>query len=151
MRLQTGRIDHDRLRISTLGGKADHDAGEDTVIAPALPAIAEGLRRSIFPRRTAPSQAVAADEDNAAQHPQIIDAWAAMALGKVGAKAHYGSRGCRQLPSASSYHVGVGRSADNISTDYERVEAARTAPLTTNPRGTERWMQTCITLLDPYS
>ena len=77
------------LGAGPFASQAYHDPGEDPVIAPALPAIVEGLRRSILLRRVAPSQAVAIDEDNAAQHPQIIDAWAAMALGKERAKARH--------------------------------------------------------------
>lgn len=82
MRLQIGRIYHDHRRICVFGGQADHDPGEDTVIASTLPAIVEGLVRSIFPRRLTPSQAIAVDKNNAAQNLQIIHAWAAAALGK---------------------------------------------------------------------
>ena len=89
MRLQIGCIDHDCLRIGALGGQADHDPGEDPVVTPALPAIMKRLGRSLFPRRIAPPQAIAINEDNAAHHPQIIDAWAAMALGKERAKARH--------------------------------------------------------------
>ena len=99
MRLQIGCIDHDCLRIGALSGQADHDPGEDPVIAPPLPAIVDGLRWSTFPVRAfsrtggvraltiAPPQAIAVDEDNAAQNPQIVYAWAAMALGKERTKA----------------------------------------------------------------
>ena len=38
---------------------------------------------AIFTRRVSPAQAIAIDEDNAAQNPSIIDARHAMALGKV--------------------------------------------------------------------
>lgn len=89
MRLQIGCIDHDCLRIGALGGQADHDPGEDPVVTPALPAIIKCLGRSIFTRRIAPSQSIAIDEDNAAQHPQIVNSRTAMALGEVGAKARH--------------------------------------------------------------
>jgi hypothetical protein len=89
MRLQIGGIDHDGLRIGAIGGQAHHDPGEDAVIAATLSAIVEDLDRSIFPRRTVPAQAFAVDKDNAAQNPQLIHAWAVMALGKEQAKTRH--------------------------------------------------------------
>ena len=67
---------------STPGGQADHDPGEVPVIAPTLPTLptpAERFDRPVFLRRIAPSPPIAADEDNAAQHTQIIVLRAAMA------------------------------------------------------------------------
>ena len=47
MCLQTGRIDPDRLVRGVFGSQPDHDAGEDAVVAPGLPAVIEGLGRTI--------------------------------------------------------------------------------------------------------
>ena len=41
MRLQVGRVDHDRLVLGPLGGQARHDPGEDAIVAPTLPAVVE--------------------------------------------------------------------------------------------------------------
>jgi len=43
----------------------------------------------IFPRCIAPPQAIAVDEDDAAQNPPVINALAAMALRKIGLKARH--------------------------------------------------------------
>jgi hypothetical protein len=66
--------------LSALGGQAHHDPGEDAIVAPALPAVIEGLCQAIFPRGVAPSQPVAVDEDYAAEHAPIINTRRAMAL-----------------------------------------------------------------------
>ena len=52
-------------------------------IAPSLPAVVEGLVRTVFSGRIAPAQAVAADEDNPAQAPPVIDTRHPMALGEI--------------------------------------------------------------------
>ena len=67
-------IDHDRIVFGTFGGQAHHDPGEDAVVAPALPAVVEGLGRAVFLRRIAPAQPIAIDEDYTAQNAPIIDA-----------------------------------------------------------------------------
>ena len=80
MCFQIGRVDHDRLVFGALGGQAHHNPGEDPVLAPAFPAVVERLGGPVFPRRVAPSQTIAVDEDYAAQNPPIIDTGLAMAL-----------------------------------------------------------------------
>jgi hypothetical protein len=82
VRLQIGRVDHDRLVLGPLGGQADHDPGEDPIVAPPLPSVIKGLRRTIFLRRIAPAQTIAIDEDYAAKNATIIDARLTVALGK---------------------------------------------------------------------
>ena len=82
MRLQIGRVDHDRLVFGALGGEADQDPSEDPVVAPAFPAVVEGLRRAVFLRRVAPAQPIAIDEDYAAQNATIINAGLAVTLRK---------------------------------------------------------------------
>src|SRR5690606_15211623 len=82
--LQVGRVDHHRLRGGSLRGQTVHHPSEDTLVTPPLPAIVEGLGRAIFLRRIAPTQAIAIDEDYAAQNPPVIAARLAMALAKEG-------------------------------------------------------------------
>lgn len=84
MCLEIGRIDHDRLVLGALGGKADHDPGKNPVVAPALPAVVEGFGRAVFLRRVTLPQPIAIDEDYAAEDTAIIDAGLAMLLGKNG-------------------------------------------------------------------
>ena len=89
MGFQISRIDHDRLLVSSFGGQAGHDTGEHTHPAPALPSVVEGLGRAVFTGRVTPAQAIAIEEDYAAQHTEIIDARLAMALGKEGFKPRH--------------------------------------------------------------
>lgn len=67
MRFQTGRVDDDGLVIGAFGGQARHDPGEDALFTPAFPAVAESFGRTILPRRVAPPQTIAIDEDYATQ------------------------------------------------------------------------------------
>ena len=87
MRLQIGRVYHHRLRNGRLGGQAFHHPGEDAFLAPALPTIIEGLRWTILLGRIAPPQAIAIDEDNAAENTPVIDARLAVALREKRLKA----------------------------------------------------------------
>jgi hypothetical protein len=59
-----------------------HKVCDPNHVPPPLPSVVERLRRAILPRRIAPPQAIAIDEDYAAQNPPIIDARLAMALRK---------------------------------------------------------------------
>tara|TARA_R100001530_G_scaffold57007_1_gene41518 strand:+ start:1718 stop:2101 length:384 start_codon:yes stop_codon:yes gene_type:complete len=61
-----------------------HDPREHSHVAPSLPAVVEGLVRTIFVRRITPPQAVAIYKYNAAQHAAVIDARHTMALGEIG-------------------------------------------------------------------
>jgi hypothetical protein len=79
-----GYVDHHRLRNSRFCRHTFHHPGKDTLVAPPLPSVVERLRRAILPGRITPPQTIAIDEDNPAQHPSVIDAWLAMALGKEG-------------------------------------------------------------------
>ena len=58
-----------------------HHLGEDTFVSP--PPLM-GLRRSLFPWRSMPAQAVVIDENNTAQGTPVINAWLGMALWKEG-------------------------------------------------------------------
>jgi hypothetical protein len=82
--LEIGRVNHHRLRDGGLGGKPSHQPCENTLVAPPLPTVVEGLRRAIILRRIAPAQAIAIDEDYAAQYPPVIDPRLAVALGEKG-------------------------------------------------------------------
>ncbi len=66
----------------TLGGQPLHHPGKDPHVAPTLPVVVERLGRSLIPGRIAPAQAVATDENYAAQVTPVVDAWLAMALGE---------------------------------------------------------------------
>ena len=48
---------------------------------PPLPTVVEGLRRTILPRWGTETQAIAIDEDNAAQHTPVVDTGLSVALG----------------------------------------------------------------------
>lgn len=80
--LQAGRVDHDDLLLAALGCQPLHHPGENPLVAPPLPAIAEGLGRAMLPMRVTPSRPIAADEDHPAQHALIIEPRLAMALRK---------------------------------------------------------------------
>ena len=69
LRLEIGRVDHDRLRRSASGGQSFHYAEENAPLAPSLSPVVERLGRTILPRCIAPAQSVAIYEDNAARHP----------------------------------------------------------------------------------
>ena len=75
MGLEIGRIDHDGLVLCSFRhSQALHHLDKDALVAPAFPAVIQGLRRTIFPRRITPPEAVAIDENDAAQDTPIIDA-----------------------------------------------------------------------------
>lgn len=82
MRLEVGRVDHDRLLLGAFRGQSLHHPGEDPHVAPSLPSVVKGLGRAILPWRIAPPQPVAIDKDYAAQHTSVIDPRLAMALRK---------------------------------------------------------------------
>jgi hypothetical protein len=71
------------VKIIRLNGAVlDENQHEDPLVAPPLPTIVEGLRRAVFLRRITTPQAIAIDEDYAAQYTPVIDARLAMALGE---------------------------------------------------------------------
>lgn len=82
MRLQMRRVDHQRIGPAALIGQFEKHPGEDTLLAPTLPATVEGLVRTIFCRRIPPPQTIAIDEDNPGQHARVIDTWLAVGLRK---------------------------------------------------------------------
>jgi hypothetical protein len=56
-------IDHHDLLLAAFGGQPLHHPGEHPHVAPPLPPVVKGLGWTILPRRVAPSQAIAVDED----------------------------------------------------------------------------------------
>ena len=82
MCLQVGRINRDGRRFRRFGGQSLEDPSEYAHLARSLPTVVEGLGWTVFLRRIAPVQAIAIDEDYAAQHATIIDTRATMALWK---------------------------------------------------------------------
>jgi len=89
MCLEIGRVDHQRLLLAVFGGQPGHHLSEDTLVAPPLPAIVKPLVGAILFRCISPTQPIAVDKDNSAQHTTIIDARLAMGLWKVGRKARH--------------------------------------------------------------
>jgi hypothetical protein len=83
MCFEVGRIDRDGLIVGCFCRQPHHDPCKHPHIAPPLPAIVEGLVRTILTRCVAPAQAVAIDKDNAAQDTPVIDARPAMALRQI--------------------------------------------------------------------
>ncbi len=83
-RLQIGRVDHHCLGNCCFGGQTLHHTGKDALVPAPLQTVVEGLWRAILLGCVAPSQAIAIDEDNTAQHPLVIDPRLAVALGKEG-------------------------------------------------------------------
>jgi NAD(P)-dependent dehydrogenase (short-subunit alcohol dehydrogenase family) len=87
--LEIGRVDHDGLLFGFLGGQTHQDLGEHALLAPALPAVVQGLVRTVLPGRITPSQAIAIDENNAAQHAPVVDAGLAMRLREEGLETRH--------------------------------------------------------------
>jgi hypothetical protein len=81
---QVSRVDHDRLGRGARGSQPLHHADEDTPFVPPLPTVVERLVGAILPRRIAPTQSVAVDENDTAQHPPVINPWLAVALCEYG-------------------------------------------------------------------
>lgn len=82
-------VNHDRLLLTVLGGQAGLDLREDALVAPPLPTVVKRLVRAVLNRRVTPTQPIAVDEDNPAQHTPIIDARLAVGLRKMGLKTRH--------------------------------------------------------------
>ena len=78
MRFQVCCVNHHAFRFAALAGKFGEDFVEHAEPAPAHEAIVDCLVRSVVGGRVAPAQAVANDEDDAADHPPVINAGNAM-------------------------------------------------------------------------
>ena len=83
MGLQMGGVDHHSRVLTVLGGQTRHHLGEDALIAPSVPTVAECLVGVILPWGVAPPQTVAINQDNATQNTSIINSGLAMRLRKV--------------------------------------------------------------------
>lgn len=86
MCFQMGRIDHQRVGATTLIRQSEEHLCEDAFLAPPLPATVKCLVRPVFLRRIAPPQAIAINEDNAAQNPPVVNPGLAMGLREKGFK-----------------------------------------------------------------
>ena len=80
MRLQVRRVDHDGLWVGISGSQGLHHAQEHTHLTPPFPAIVERLVRAVVAGRITPAQPIAVHENDAAQHPPVVNSWLAMAL-----------------------------------------------------------------------
>lgn len=83
MGLQMSCVYHHGRLLAVLGRQPRHDPGEDTPVAPTLPAVVERLVRPVFPWRISPPQAITIDEDNPAQDTPVINPGLAVRLGEV--------------------------------------------------------------------
>ena len=84
MRLQMGRIDHQRVSSAALIRQFQKHPGEDTFLAPPLPSAIKGLVRPILRRRIAPASAIAVDEYYAAHYPPVVHTRLAVGLWEKG-------------------------------------------------------------------
>jgi hypothetical protein len=66
-----------------------HDLREDAHVAPPFPAVVERFVRPVFLRGITPAQAIAINEDNAAQNASVIYTRHTTALRKVRAKTRH--------------------------------------------------------------
>ena len=73
MRLQMGRIDHQRIRLAALGRQCGKNAVKDHHTAPADKPVVDRLVRAIVRRGITPAQAVADHKDDAADDAPVID------------------------------------------------------------------------------
>ncbi len=71
VRLQMGRVDHEFRRLGAALCRLDEDAPEHAQPAPADEALADRLVRPVAWRNVAPPQAIADDEDDAADDPPV--------------------------------------------------------------------------------
>ena len=89
MGLEVGCVDHGCLLLATFSRKADHDPSEDAFVTPTLPTVVQCLVWTVLFGCVPPPQAIAIDEDNAAQHTPIINTWLAVGLGKAGPQSRH--------------------------------------------------------------
>jgi len=86
---EVGRINHHGLLFAVVSRQTGHHPGEDALVAPSLPAVVQGLVRTVLLGCVPPSQAIAIDEDNPAQNPSIINTGLAMGPGEKGLKTRH--------------------------------------------------------------
>src|SRR5690606_21269017 len=73
MCFQVGGVDHQLVRLAAFGRQRCKDLVKHTHAAPADEPVVDRLMRTVSCRHITPSKAVADYEDNAADHPTIID------------------------------------------------------------------------------
>jgi hypothetical protein len=79
--LEIGRVDHDGLALGASGSQPFHHADEHAHLTHRFHR-SYSVVQTIILRRMTPAQPVALHENNAAQHPPVIHAWLAVALGE---------------------------------------------------------------------
>lgn len=72
MCLEVCRVDHHSLLFAVRRSEIGHHPRKDAFLAPTLPAAVKRLVWTIGGRSVAPTQAIAIDQDNPAQHTPII-------------------------------------------------------------------------------
>src|SRR3546814_8729654 len=73
MGLQMGRIDHQLIRLPTLGSQRSEYLVEHAEPAPSDEAVVDRLGWAVFGRRVTPAQAIPDHEDDTAHDPPIVD------------------------------------------------------------------------------
>jgi hypothetical protein len=73
MRLEVRGVDHQPLRLPPVGSQCSEDLIEHSKPAPPDEAIINRLVRTVILRRVAPAQTVPDHEDDATDHPPIVD------------------------------------------------------------------------------
>ena len=71
--LEVGGVDHQPVRLSTLGRQLREDPVEHAHPAPPHEAVVDRLVRTVVPRRIAPAQAVTDHEDDPRDNPPVSD------------------------------------------------------------------------------
>ena len=103
MRLQMGGIDHQIVRLAAPRGQFGQDAVEYPQSAPSDEAVVDGLVRTVARRRIPPAKSIADHEQDAAQHPPIVDPRDAMRKGEVGLNPpHLRGRKHQQISQGST-------------------------------------------------
>jgi len=74
MRFQVGRVHRDRLRILPLARQFGQHSRKHPRSAPPHPSVIKRLWRTLLPWRIPPTQAIAMEEDNSAQHTLVVNA-----------------------------------------------------------------------------
>jgi hypothetical protein len=100
MRLQVGGLGHEGLGAPRPRPPAPPSCGRTRPCRSSGSGDCGGSWGETTRRRIAPAQAAAVDEDDAAQHPPVIHARTAMALGKNGSRRAIRSPARRDRPSS---------------------------------------------------
>lgn len=89
MGLEVCCVDHHGRFLAVFRRQPGHHPREDALFAPTLPPAVERLMWAIRGGRIAPTQAIAIDENNPAQHPSVINPGLPVRPGKEGSQARH--------------------------------------------------------------